>query len=92
MQKGSFIQINCRPAIDVQVGDRIVQGLLISPEDRAFLRSLGDSEVIVSLVCTGRITLHARGAPLIKRMVPVPYSEDWYISITATGPLYEKDK
>ena len=92
MPSGSFTQINCRPAKDVQVGDKTIQGLLISPEDLAFLRSMESSENIVSLVCPGRQTLHARVQPLLKRMVPVPYSEDWYISITATGPLYKKDK
>jgi hypothetical protein len=64
--------------------------LLISAKDVAFLRSLGESALVVSLECPGRTTLHARLAPLLKRIVPVPYSDDWYISMTATGPLYEK--
>jgi hypothetical protein len=92
MQQGSFVQVVCRPAPDVQVGEKTVKGVLIAPEDVAFLRSLDDSVVIVSLECPGRKTLHARLQPLIKRMVPSPYSDDWYVSVTGTGPLYENGK
>ena len=92
MRAGSFVQIHCRPADDVQVGQRTVQGVLISPEDVAFLRTLDGSDVIVTLACPGRKQSHARVGALLKRLVQSPFSDDWYVSVTATGPLYEKGK
>jgi hypothetical protein len=76
----------------MQVGERVVQGLLISPEDRAYLLSLDNSQITVGLACPGRRTAYARIESLIRRMVPVPYSDDWYVSVTATGPLYGANK
>lgn len=92
MTTAPFIQIHCQPAPDVQVGGRTIQGLLISPEDATQLRSLEDGAAIISLACPGRTALHVRVAALLKRMVPAPFSDDWYISMTATGPLFTKDK
>ena len=92
MDKVSFIQIPCRPANDVQVGAKTIRGLLISAADAAFLRTLDGSGYIVSLECPGRRTLHARVQSLLARMVQAPFSDDWYVSVTGTGPLYVNDK
>lgn len=92
MRPGSPVQIQCRPADDVQVGQRTIQGVLISAGDVAFLRSLDGSDAIVSLACPGRRPLHVRVTALLKRVVQSPFSDDWYVSVTATGPLYEKRK
>ncbi len=92
MRAASFVQIHCRPAEDIQVGQRTIQGVLISPEDMAFLRTLEGSDVVVTLACPGRKQSHARAGALLKRLVRAPSSDDWYVSVTATGPLYEKGK
>ena len=92
MTSDTFVQITCRPAENVVVGTKTVEGLLISPEDAAFLRTLDGSTYIVQLECPGRRPLRARVQPILKRMVPVPYSDDWYISVTGTGTLYESRK
>jgi hypothetical protein len=92
MPADAEIQLDCRPAADVHAGNRVVQGFLISPDTIALLRGLPDDEVRVCLVCLGRRPVKARAAAILRRAVQVPYSDDWYISSTATGPLFEKRK
>jgi hypothetical protein len=90
MQSQTFVRITCRPAHDVQVGSRSIQGLLISAEDVEYLRSLEAQDAIASLECAGRRTVNARIKHLLTRMVQAPDSQDWYVSVTATGPLFTK--
>lgn len=84
----SFIQIRCWPADDLLVGQRLIQGLLIAPADAAYLMEADDPDMIVSLTCPGRRTVHVRLPLLRQRMVPAPHSGEWYISVTGTGPLF----
>jgi hypothetical protein len=86
----SFIQIHCRPAAEIHVGSRIIQGLLIDGTDADYLLAADDPDMIVSLTCPGRNTVHVRQPLLRARMVPAPHSDDWYISVTGTGPLFRK--
>lgn len=86
----SFVQIHCQPAEDLRVGHRLIQGLLIAPDDAAYLMDVDDPDMIVSLTCPGRRTVHVRLPLLCKRMVPAPHSDDWYISVTGTGPLFRQ--
>lgn len=90
MHNTSFVQISCEAAQDLLIGNRVVSGLLISDCDAYYLRSLTDTDIIVSLVCPGRRVVHTRLAPLLQRLVKAPLSDDWYVSITATGPLFAK--
>jgi hypothetical protein len=86
----TFVRITCRPAADMQVGGRTVQGLLISAEDVEYLRTLEAQDAIATLECPGRKTVSARVRHLLLRLVRVPDSADYYVSVTGTGPLYTK--
>jgi hypothetical protein len=90
MEADAFHQIVCRPAEEIRVGDRIIQGFLITPVDVDFIRSVADSDLILRLVCPGRRALEVRPKSLLTRMVQVPHSGDWYISRTGTGPHFTK--
>ena len=90
MPNTSFVQISCEPAPDIQVGRRVVSGLLISDDDARYLRSLDDTDIVVSLVCQGRRVVHTPLMLLLHRMVKSPFTDDWYISSTAVGALFAK--
>ena len=81
------IRITYRRAKFVKMADRYVKGVLITAEDVRLLRLLSARNIIVRLECAGLPTYHARVQQLLKRMIPVPGTELWYVPTTVTGPL-----
>jgi hypothetical protein len=68
---------------------RYVKGLLIAADDVQLLTALRARDIVVRLDCPGQPSYQARVQLLLKRLVPVPASEFWYLPITITGPLRE---
>ena len=86
--KEAIVEVRCQPAPTVWVGAKRVLGLLIAADDAVMLRALAGGPYLVCLECPGRWPVRARLQPLLARMVPVPYANEWYVSASGTGPLY----
>ena len=68
---------------------RFIKGVLISAENVQVLRALAARNIIVRLECPGQPTYQGRVQAIVKRLVPVPAAEFWYLPVTMTGPLRE---
>lgn len=81
------LRLTYRRARYVKMADRYVKGVLISAEDVRVLRLLSARNLLVRLESPGLPTYHAHIHQLLKRVVPVPGTDMWYVPTTVTGPL-----
>jgi hypothetical protein len=72
--------------------ERYIKGILISSSDVQVLRALAARDIIVRLECPKQPTYHGRIPQILKRLVPIPLSEYWYLPTTSTGPLRESGR
>jgi hypothetical protein len=87
MANAPIIRITYRPAPNFEVGGRSIQGIHIANKDVLLLRVLAEHNNTIRLVCDGHPTYHVRVQTLLQRIVKVQSVEDWYISVSSTGPL-----
>ena len=67
--------------------ERYLKGVLIAVSDVNTLRLLSKRNVLIRLECPGHPSYQARVQQLLKRLVPLPASDYWYLPVTKTGPL-----
>lgn len=67
--------------------ERYIKGVLITADDVRTLRAVAARNIIIKLECPGHPTYQGRVQHLLKRLVPVPATEFWFLPTTMTGPL-----
>ena len=66
---------------------RYIKGVLISADDVRTLRAVAARNIIIKLECPGQRTYQGRVQQLLRRLVPIPATQFWFLPTTMTGPL-----